>query len=382
MLNKIGKLAANTGMRLSLLAGSIVFSCALINTAQAIPFNSISEVYFFGDSLTDGGFNDYFPTPSGKAPTSTTYQGYTWAQYIARDIKKFTLPSPLQYPYDPVSPPYHPVDPITNNTTPIDTALCGGPCPVSGLLTGVNYACSGSATNSIGNIFLWAPSLHAQVQQFVSTHPTLNPNAVYFIWSGANDLLKVLASSATSPLFEFLMLQASSTAANNVAQEVAFLSAHGAKRVVVMSLPNLGYTPLINDLINDFLAPPSYTASLKTLTFTFNSMLNQQLGKVIAQYGTKILYFDTYDLLDNVMLATKAGRPYSVGGESFMFTNYTSPVCGYEIPPAPYVVPVYVPAIECTQGSNGYLFADDVHPTDQAHRLLSLAVEQKILGWK
>ena len=78
----------------------------------------------------------------------------------------------------------------------------------------------------------------------------------------------------------------------------------------------------------------------------------------------------------------KAGQPYVVGGESFMFTNYSAPVCGYITPPGPYVVPSYVPAIECANGSDGYIFADDVHPTDQAHRLLSLSVEQQIMNWR
>jgi outer membrane lipase/esterase len=227
-----------------------------------------------------------------------------------------------------------------------------------------------------------------QVQQFVQTHPTLDPNAVYFIWSGANDLLTVLANtSPTSPVLQLLLLQAANTAANNVAQQVALLSAHGAKRVVVLSLPNIGYTPLINDMVTSQLVPASTPGLVKTITFTFNSMLNQQLGSVIANYHTQILYIDVFDILDNVILATKAGQSYLVGGQSFTFVNYNSPVCNYIIPPSPGVAAVYVPAIDCNMSSsssdsaNGYIFADDVHPTGEAHRLLSLVVEQKLMNW-
>lgn len=46
-------------------------------------------------------------------------------------------------------------------------------------------------------------------------------------------------------------------------------------------------------------------------------MLNQELGRVKAKYGTKILYVDVYDLLDNVILATKAGKPYVIGESPF-----------------------------------------------------------------
>lgn len=365
------------------LAGALVLCWGTTYTAHAIPLSQISQVYFFGDSLTDGGFNDYYPTPAaGKAPTFTTYGGFTWAQYIAKDIKGLPLPDASQYPYMPVNPPYHPNDLITNNTTPVNAALCpGNVCPVSGLLTGINYACGGSTTNSTGNGIVWAPSLHGQISQFLNTHPVVDPNAVYFIWSGANDILEVFSNSSTSPMLQILLLNAASTAANNIASEVARLSARGAKRIVVISLPNIGYTPLINDLVNSQLAPVSLYALMKTITFSFNSMLNQKLGEVIAQYGTKILYVDVYTLLDNVILASSSGRAYIVGGEPFYFTNYTAPVCGYIVPPAPFVVPKYVPALDCNVGPNGYLFADDIHPTGTTHRLVSLYVEQQIGQW-
>ena len=103
--------------------------------------------------------------------------------------------------------------------------------------------------------------------------------------------------------------------------------------------------------------------------------LNQQLGRVIDGYRTKILYVDVYDLLDNIIAATKAGQSYVVAGQTFTFTNYSSPVCGY-------VADNYRPAIDCLSQSDNYIFADDVHPTDMAHRLLSLVVEQEIQQWK
>src|SRR5438093_1283999 len=102
-------------LRTLLLASIIVICCGLANTALAVSFNTINNIYFFGDSLSDSGFNDLWPTvaapptvpplPPGKAPTFTTFSGYIWSQYIARDVKGFTLPI---YP-GPV-----PTDTITN----------------------------------------------------------------------------------------------------------------------------------------------------------------------------------------------------------------------------------------------------------------------------
>jgi len=352
MLKKLTKIAVRARTSMTILASAAVLCCGLPNTAQALQFNQISHVYFFGDSLTDSGFNNAIPSfPANKAPTFTTLGGYTWAQYLARDIKGFVLP---------VYPGPNPADTITNNTTPTN-----GPGPVNPILTGIDYAAGGSRTNAVGVIEPWAPSLHQQIARFLSTSgPTLDPNAVYFIWSGANDILALIFAAPPIPT-QLQLLIAANTAANNIASEVALLSSRGAKRIVVLSLPNIGYTPLINGI-----GIPTLPAAMKTITFTFNSMLNQQLGSVIKQYGTKVLYVDVYDLLDNVIAATIAGQPYVVAGQSFRFTNYTGEAC-YPQPSA----------LTCTNPSNGFVFADGLHPTDMAHRLLSLEVETEILNW-
>ncbi|MHB1949157.1 MAG: SGNH/GDSL hydrolase family protein [Gammaproteobacteria bacterium] len=359
MLKKISQSVRRVSANITLLASTLILSCGLANTAQAIPYSQISQVYFFGDSLTDSGFNDLwsFPTPlpTGKAPTFTTFGGYTWAQYVARDIKGFVLP---------VYPGPNPPDTITNNS------IYPVPGFVSGTLRGVDYAAAGSTTNSTGFNETWAPSLLQQVSYYLSTtHQVADPNAVYFLWSGANNILKLLTSSPLPNQLQ--LLTAASAAANDIANAVTLLSRSGAKRVVVLALPNIGYTPLINQIA---IAQniPTLPASMQTLCFSFNSMLNTALGYVIAKYGIKVLYVDVYNLLDQVILATKAGRPYSVGGQSFQFVNYTTPACS-----------TVSSAIYCpSTAPNNYVFADVLHPTDMAHRVLSLFVETQIQGWK
>jgi outer membrane lipase/esterase len=102
-------------------------------------------------------------------------------------------------------------------------------------------------------------------------------------------------------------------------------------------------------------------------------LLNQELGKVAAQYrNTKILYIDTYSFLNNAVIATEAGRPIFVRGQAFQFVNATSPACG-----------ATPSAIYCPSGTpNGYIFADSLHPTDMAHRALSLQVETELQNWQ
>lgn len=335
-----------------------VVLCSFANAAHALPYGSISQVYFFGDSLTDSGFNDLwsFPTPlpAGKAPTFTTFGGYTWSQYVARDVKGFVLP---------IYPGPSPADTITNNS--IETV----PGFVSGTLQGIDYAAAGSTTNSTGFNETWAPSLVQQVTYYLATHgQAADPNAVYFLWSGANDILTVL-TGATFPT-QLQLLVTASTAATNIANEVTALAQKGGRYFVVFALPNLGQVPLITEEATA-LNMPTLPAQMKTLTFSFNSFLNQALGAVIARYGVSVIYVDVYDLLDNVISDVQAGVPYTIAGQSFNFINYTNPACS-----------TVSSAIYCPSSApSGYVFADVLHPTDMAHRVISLEVETLIQNW-
>jgi outer membrane lipase/esterase len=352
MLTKIAKIAARVSKHMALMTSAALAFSALSTNVQALPFNQISQVYFFGDSLTDSGFSNAFPgLPAGKAPTFTTFGGYTWAQYIARDIKGFTLP---------VYPGPSPADTITNNTTPTN-----GPGFVIPILTGVDYACGGSTTNSTTGVGItYAPSLVQQVSHFLATMPQqLDPNAVYFIWSGANDILKLLGGPTPT---EIQLLQTAQTAAIVIANQVALLSARGAKRFVVMSLPSLGATPLITSSGN-----PALIASLKNLSYTFDGMINQQLGKVIKTTGAKVLYVNVYTELDKIISSVQEGKPFVIAGQSFTFVNYLSQAC------APAPSSLFCP----NNGIHNYVFADSVHPSDRAHRVISLYVETQMQKW-
>jgi outer membrane lipase/esterase len=354
-------------LQLAAIGSAIALGCGLSGSAQAIPFGSISQVYFFGDSLTDSGFNDLWtiptPRPVGKAPTFTTFDGYTWSQYIARDVKGFTLP---------IYPGPSPADTITNNSI-----YAGGTAPtpgqffVSGTLNGIDYAAGGSTTGSTGLGETWAPSLIQQINYFISTHNSqLDPNAVYFIWSGANDILTLL-EAPTLPT-QLQLLVASQTAAVNIANQVAKLSQYGAKRIVVLSLPNIGLTPLIGGAaVADNM--PTLPSTFKSVTYTFNSMLNSALGTVLNQYpSVKVLYVDVYDLLDGVIQSVQAGQAYTIAGQSFPFVNFTTPAC------STVTSSIYCPS----SAPNNFVFADTLHPTNMAHRVLSLDVELLIQNWQ
>ncbi|MCW8386237.1 SGNH/GDSL hydrolase family protein [Fluoribacter dumoffii] len=365
MLAKIRKMILHAKTQLLVLVGMFTF-CILPNNAQAVKFSEITQLVFFGDSLSDSGFNNTFTLINGtpdKAPTFTTFNGYTWSQYVAHDI----LGVPL-LPPGTLFPSLN--DKITNNTTPlyIDPSRPPPPTPVL-LPKGFNYACGGARVVAEPGVnFYWAPSIARQVQNYLATAPKkLDPKAMFFIWGGANDMLSGIASQLNPIAFMQLIDQTTT----QIVQQVEALSARGAKRIVVLSLPNIGVTPFITRLAGT-IGNPSLPADIKNLSFMFDSLLNQKLGAVMKRYkhhDVKILYFDTYMALDNLISNALAGRPTVVNGISFLFKNVTDPVCTAPL------------AILCQQTSNNYLFADSVHPTDMAHRALSLEIENKIKLW-
>lgn len=69
-----------------------------------------------------------------------------------------------------------------------------------------------------------------------STGGRADPNALYTVWGGANDIFAALASPTTA--------QAAITqAATDLVGEVARLRAAGAQTILVPTLPDIGVTP-------------------------------------------------------------------------------------------------------------------------------------------
>lgn len=357
MLTTLNKLALRSKIRLSHLSSLIILCCVMPIAAHAIPFNSITDVYFFGDSCSDSGFyNRYYTNSYGKAPTFTTFGGYTWAQYVARVIKGSILPTDYNGNNPSSSPNY--IDNMTNNMTP-----AGDLAAVEPDLNGFNYAAGGSTTNGDPQFPFYGPSLVTQVQYYLSTK-TVDPQAVYFICSGSNDLIGTALSNPTQLNF----LQTADSATTVIANQIALLRAKGAKRFVVLALYNLASTPLVIELGRIY---PTFPAMVQTATFMFNSMLNQKLGGVIKSTGATVLYFDTYTLLQTIINNTNAGQPFNVAGTSFKFTNTTDKACGDFL------------SISCPPDSqySTNVFADVADVTDLTHQAIALSVEQSILNW-
>ena len=282
------------------LAGAVALALGCAGAAQAQQFSSF---VVFGDSLSDSGnIARAQGLPAGNS--FTTNPDPVAAELIAR---AFGLPS--------------------------GPSLLGGP----------NYAWGGSCVRAAPAPCLNpVPTIPTQVTQYLAANGgRADPNALFSIWGGANDIFAALGTPATA--------QANTAAAaTSYVQQIARLQGAGARYVVVYNLPNLGATP-------QFGASPPTAASVSQITVVYNSTLNAGL----ATLGTGLISINTFGLISEI-----TRNPGLYG-----FTNITGTACG-AVPsaacgPGNYVTP---------NANQTYLFADGVHPSGAAHAILANVV--------
>ena len=286
------------------LAGALALALGCTGAAQAQEFTGF---YVFGDSLSDSGnIAQAQGLPAGNS--FTTNPDPVAAEIIAAYFGQSGLNS-----------------------------LSGGP----------NFAWGGACVNAAGPCLNPVPNISTQVSQYLSlTGGVADPNALYSIWGGANDI------------FATLTLDPGNAQANTVAaatayvQQIGRLQAAGANYVIVYNLPNLGATPQFGGTPN--------ASSVSQITVVYNTALNAGLG----QLGDGIIPINTFGLIGEIV--ADPGR--------FGFQNVTGTACN---PPS---------SIACGPNGSGlpagyapgtnetWLFADGVHPTGAAHAMLANVV--------
>ncbi|MBB3228016.1 outer membrane lipase/esterase [Luteibacter sp. Sphag1AF] len=279
-------------MRISHLAGAI--SVALFFSAGAAAAD-FQQVVAFGDSLSDNG-NVAYLSGSPVASRFTTNPGTVAVENIA---KYFNLT--------------------------LDPSLKGG----------TDYAYGGARVALANPV----PSTVSQVQSYLTANGgKANPNALYTMWIGANDLLAATQNPANAQVIV-------ATAATQEVGTLKTLQAAGAKTIVVFNLPDVGKTPMA------LAAGATAAGQISQLSQLYNGVLSGGLSTL----NRGIVPIDTYSLLNEVI-----ANPSQYG-----FTNVTTPAC------------TTASSLTCTPGTlvapnanQNYLFADGIHPTTAAHALL------------
>ena len=300
-------------LRRTLLTAAIALAAA---PAFAGPADSpFTQTIFFGDSLTDGGFFRSLLPPSVQNVTGqfTTNPGYVWSQYLA--------------------------DYYDSNADVAWKATGATPTLSPG---GNNWAVGGArtGTDSVGALG-YTPSLASQYARYLSSGNTVDPNALYTVWGGANDLFAVQANPA----------QAQAIIGGAVTAQIGLVGAltqAGAQYILVPTLPDLGLTP--SSRAGGAVAMAQGTA----LTNSYNSALFGGL----ASAGLHVIPLDTFHFLQEVV-----ANPGAYG-----ITNVTGTACQPQIT---------AQSLTCNPTSlvnpgapNSYLFADGVHPTSGAHKVI------------
>jgi len=288
---------------------SIVAFLAVLLTAANAGATSFNSLYSFGDSLSDGG-------SSNSAVTS-----------IYKLLGDNCDPN---HPCPPYSGGHY-----SNGNVAVEY-LANSILPAGGTFN--NYAVSG-ATTGIGNYgdggnagtpgVYGLPGMAKEIALYSALSGGIaDPNALYFIWGGANDFLT--GDSATS-------------AAQNIALYVSELAAAGAKHFLVPNLPDLGLTPYVKSV-------PGLVPVATAFSSDFNTELATQLGNLSTLLpATDIVQFDTFSFFNDL-----SNNPSKYGFSNTVAQNAClSSVMAVCINPAEHI------------------YWDGFHPTTQADALIA-----------
>ncbi|KAB7764722.1 autotransporter domain-containing esterase [Xanthomonas maliensis] len=277
-----------------------------IAAVPAMAESTFDRTVFFGDSLTDSGYYNPLLPAASRAVTGkfTTNPGWVWAEYVA--------------------------DHFGTNAAPNGNGQVGD-----------NYAAGGARiqASSVSQLGA-APSVAAQVNSYLSANGgRADPNALYTVWGGANDLL----AAATVPAQAQAIIGSAVTAQVGT---VAALQSAGARYVMVPTIPDVGLTPR-------FRAGGATGMAQGTAAAT---AYNTALFGGLRSAGLKVIPVDTFHMLQEIV-----ATPGTYG-----FSNVASTACNPAVP-----LPACNPtSLVAANAQNSYVFADSIHPTTAVHQIL------------
>ena len=278
-------------LRLTLFALSIA---ALAPPAHA---GTINAIYAFGDSLSDAG--NVFIADGGTEPASPYSggrftNGNVWVQDLA--------------------------------------SMLGLPAVTPSLSGGTDYAFGGALSGNAN-----PGDLTSQLAAFQAANPVANPNGLYTLWIGSNDINAILEGGPNNL----------AAIVGNIDSAVTTLAGDGANDVLVLTVPDLGTTPAA------IAGGPAAVAGASALSAAFDNALASSLTSIAASDSALDLsVLDTYSLLDGIV-----ANPAASG-----FTNVTQPCLTGEVN--------YAGGTPCANPGS-YLFWDQLHPTAAGQQIIA-----------
>ncbi len=246
--------------------------------AAAGPAQAFAKIYVFGDSLSDSGNVGRFSN------------GPVWVERLAERFGTAAEPSKHG---------------------------------------GTNYAIGGAlAAGRSEN------ALSAQAARFIRSRDggRAEPDALYIVWAGGNDLLAQMRGMAPG---------AAEAAAEAIGGVVERLAAAGARHFLVPNLPDIGRTPEARS------RGEAAMLAGREIARAYNAAVDRALASAAAGHPISIHRLDTFRLLETV-----AADPAAAG-----FDNVTD-ACAYRA------------GAGCADPDR-FVFWDGIHPTTAAHARLA-----------
>ena len=302
--------------------------------AQSAQF---SNVYVFGDSLSDAGYFRGFLRGLGLPQSVvdamgrfTTNPGPVWSELVAQ---------------------YYGVTPRPSNVS-------GGTIFAQG---GARITATPGVSTPTGQA---ERPISTQITEYLSAAGgAADPNALYAVWGGANDVFFNLGAFQAGAITQAQLQTNVLGAAAAEIQQIARLRAAGARYIMVFALPDIGATPAFAA------AGPATAGAVSALSAGYNTTLFTGL----ASAGIRVIPVDAFALFAEVRANPGA----------FGITNISGIACG-AFPPittAANVTSLFCnPSNTVAGGADSYAFADGVHPTSAAHRIVSQLALSMIEG--
>lgn len=280
-----------------------------------------SNVFIFGDSLSDSGNN---------------------AAVLAPGVTPVPISGNSFIPTFPYASGHYTNGPVWAQTFASALGLSANPSLVPG---GTDYAFGGARTGPLTpNPFLggllnpFPPSLETQVAFFLLQQANVAPtDALYVVAGGGNnarDALNGIAGCGDLACVSAMIQAAAVAFAGDIGTIDAELESAGARRIVVWDVPDIGDTPAVR---------AAGAAALGTLVA---SSMNAVLQAAIAS-DPHVQLFDLFGLVDSIV-----GNPGAFG-----LTNVTDACAQFT---------------SCDPSQ--YLFWDGIHPTSAGHLIISSAM--------
>lgn len=290
------------------------FGTSLVTSeVHAASFDSISQIYAYGDSYSDDGLSFELST----------------------DAVDMGVPDASILPADPSSGLYDDQGRWTNGKTAVE---------VLSENLGVNLTdfAVGGAKSGNGNYYSWLSAVEdtgvfGQIDKFSGQlgANSADPDGLYFIFASANDLFEYTDFALPGTVEEL-----ASQTVQNIGESVAQLSALGAEQFLVVNSSELDILPGVIEF--------GQVTEAALFTNEVNRLLPQALNTLSQTLGVEILLYDHVAI----------GREIRSNPAEYGLTNVDDPC-----------QPIFPVEPQCS-APDEYYFWDEYHPTARVHQII------------